>query len=104
MHQQHQSSPPSGYHAPAPPAFGQSPNSAAHWMLPTGRSWQSIAAGYVALFAIVIWPLGPVALALGVWALAKASHNGTHGRGRAVFAVTVGLLATLMLAAVLATL
>ncbi|HEX8628535.1 MAG TPA: hypothetical protein VF755_10240 [Catenuloplanes sp.] len=104
MHQQYQPSPPSGYHAPAPPASGQSPDSAAHWMLPTGRSWQSIAAGYVALFAIVVWPLGPVALALGGWALARASKQGTHGQGRAVFAVIVGLLSTLMLVAIVTTL
>ncbi|MET8147381.1 hypothetical protein ACIBSW_25730 [Actinoplanes sp. NPDC049668] len=65
--------------------------------MPTGRSWQSIAAGYVALFAIVLWFLGPVALGLGIWALAKASRGHGHGRGRAVFAVVVGVLATGML-------
>jgi hypothetical protein len=66
-------------------------------MLPTGRSWQSIAAGYVALFAWLIWPLGPVALVLGVWALVRASRDGSHGRGRAIFAVVIGMLATVML-------
>jgi hypothetical protein len=86
------------------PAFGESPASAAHWLLPTGRSWQAIAAGYVALFAIVIWPLGPVALGLGIWALRQASKQRSHGRGRAVFAVAVGILTTVMLVAVVATL
>lgn len=84
--------------------FGQSPASAGHWLVPTGRSWQAIAAGYVALFAIVIWPLGPVALGLGIWALRQASRQRSHGRGRAVFAVVVGVLATVMLIAVVATL
>jgi hypothetical protein len=87
-----------------PTAFGQSPASAVHWLLPTGRSWQAIAAGYVALLAIVIWPLGPVALGLGIWALRQASRQRSHGRGRAVFAVAVGVLATVMLIAVVTTL
>ena len=94
--QQSQTSPPRG--------FGESPATAAHWMLPTGRSWQSIAAGYVALFAIVLWPLGPVALALGSWALVRASQQGSHGRGRAIFAIIVGLLSTALLIAILVTL
>jgi hypothetical protein len=80
------------------------PATAAHWVLPTGRSWQSIASGYVALFALVIWPLGPVALGLGVWALVRASRRGGHGRGRAIFAVIVGLLTTSILLAALTTL
>lgn len=89
---------------PAPAAgFGASPASVSHWILPTGRSWQSIAAGYVGLFAVVAWFLGPVALGLGVWALVKASRDGSHGRGRAVFGAVVGALATLLLLAVLAT-
>jgi hypothetical protein len=83
--------------------FGQSPAGFAHWALPVGRSWQSITAGYVALIAIVAWFLGPVALGLGVWALVKASRDGSHGRGRAIFAVVVGLLASMLFAALLAT-
>jgi hypothetical protein len=74
--------------------FGQSPTSAVHWILPTGRPWQSIAAGYVAIFAIFLWPLGPVALGLGIWALVQASRQNRHGRGRAIFAVVVGVPAT----------
>lgn len=84
-------------------ALGESPADVAHWLLPTGRSWQAVAAGYVALVAIVVWPLGPVALGLGLWALRRAAKERTHGRGRATFAVVVGALATLLLAAVLVT-
>ena len=75
---------------------GTSPSDPAHWLLPTGRSGWSIAAGYVALFALVLWPLGPVALACG-WALGlrHSARTGTHGRGRAWFGVVVGALATL---------
>jgi hypothetical protein len=72
-----------------------------HWLLPTGRSWQSIVAGYVGLFALLIWPLGPFAIWFGLWALRKGSTGG-HGRGRAVFAVVVGAAATALLAYLLA--
>ena len=79
---------------PAVPAADQhGPSDALPWILPVGRSWQSIVAGYVAIVAMFLWPLGPVALGLGIWALAKAQRGG-HGRGRAVFAIVVGVLAT----------
>jgi hypothetical protein len=107
---QAQQYPVSPYQAPAYQAqqypaagFGQSPASVAHWILPTGRSWQSITAGYVALIAILAWFLGPVALGLGIWALVKASRDGSHGRGRAIFAVIVGSLSSVLLLLVLAT-
>jgi hypothetical protein len=82
-------------------AAGPGPGTVTHWVLPVGRSWQSIVAGYLALFAIVVWPLGPVALGLGVWALVRAVREKAHGTGRAVFAVIAGLLATFLLVAVL---
>ena len=78
---------------------GSEPSDPVHWLLPTGRTWQSIAAGYVALFAIVIWFLGPFALGLGLWALHASSQGGAHGRGRAIFAVVVGVLSTLAMMA-----
>ncbi len=82
-------------------AYGASPSSALHWVVPVGRSWQSVTAGYVALFAIFIWPLGPLALGLGVWAFVRASRHAGHGRGRATFAVIVGLLTSLLLLVIL---
>jgi hypothetical protein len=91
-------SPPAAYPAwvPAQPAgIGADPSDPVHWLLPTGRTWQSIAAGYVALFAWVLWFLGPVALGLGIWALMESRKTGAHGRGRAIFAIIVGGLATL---------
>ena len=42
-------------------------------------------------------PILGIALGLGGWALWRASNHGTHGRGRAIFAMVVGLLATLAL-------
>ena len=82
-------------------AFGQSPTSAAHWMLPVGRSWQSIVSGYLGLISLIIWPLGPIAVAMGWWALARAARHAGHGRGRAVFAIISGLLSTTFLAVLL---
>jgi len=73
------------------------PSDAVHWMLPVGRSWQSITAGYVGLLALGIWVLGPVAIWLGIWAIRKA-RTGGHGRGRAVFAIVTGTLGTLFMA------
>lgn len=89
--------PTSGY-GPAAPGYGPTaladqygPSGALHWIVPVGRSWQSIVAGYVAILALFVWPVGPAALGLGIWALARARQGG-HGRGRAVFAVIVGSL------------
>jgi len=100
----YESHPQYGQPAPAGNGFGESPSSVAHWVLPTGRSWQSIAAGYLGLLAIVIWPLGPFAFAAGVWALRRAARAGSHGRGRAIFAIVVGVLSTLFGIAVALTL
>jgi uncharacterized protein DUF2510 len=85
-----------------PVRLGAEPNDAVHWLLPTGRTWQSIAAGYVALFALVLWFLGPVALGLGLWALSASSRTGAHGRGRAIFAIVVGAFASVAMVAFLA--
>ena len=57
------------------------PGTATHWMLPVGRSWQSIVAGYLGLFSIVVLFLGPFAIGFGIWGLQKAGAGG-HGRGR----------------------
>lgn len=81
-----------GY-GPVAPVDQYGPSGALHWIVPVGRSWQSIVAGYVAILALFVWPVGPVALGLGIWALARARQGG-HGRGRAVFAVIVGSVAS----------
>ncbi|WP_239068829.1 DUF2510 domain-containing protein [Cellulomonas pakistanensis] len=86
---------------PEPERLGARPGDPVHWLLPTGRSWQSIAAGYVGLLALLVWPLGPVAVWLGLWAIRRGRVGG-HGRGRAVFAVVVGTAVTVVLAYLLA--
>ena len=70
------------------------PGGVLHWIVPVGRSWQSVLAGYVGLVALFIWILGPVAIALGVLGLHQA-RSGGHGSGRSVFALVAGGLASL---------
>jgi hypothetical protein len=76
---------------------GQHPDSVTHWMVPTGRSWQSITAGYLGLFSIVIVFLGPFAIWAGIAGLMAAKKAGTHGRGRSVFGIVAGVWGTAIL-------
>lgn len=80
------------------PASDNGPSTAMHWMLPVGRSWQSVTAGYLGLFSLAIWVLGPVSIGVGIWALVRANHGG-HGRGRAITGIVGGLLGTVILVA-----
>jgi hypothetical protein len=75
---------------------GAHPNDVVHWLLPTGRTWQSIVAGYLALFTLLLWPLGPITLGLGVWAFRAGRSGHRHGRGRATFAVVSGVFGCAM--------
>jgi hypothetical protein len=77
-----------------PESLGSSPSDPVHWLLPVGRSWQSIVAGYVGLVALGVWALGPVAIGLGIWAIVRAKQGG-HGRGRAVFAIIAGSIGSI---------
>ncbi|MFC4616810.1 DUF2510 domain-containing protein [Cellulomonas algicola] len=81
-----------GY-APPTATDENGPRNAMHWVVPVGRSWQSILAGYLGLLALGIWVLGPFAIGVGVWALVRARAGG-HGSGRGVFGVVGGLLGT----------
>jgi hypothetical protein len=78
-----------------PPRESRGSGTVLHWIVPVGRSWQSMVAGYLAVFSIIIWVLGPAALGMGVWALARSRRENVRGTGRAVFAVVAGLLSTL---------
>lgn len=84
---QWQQSAPWQYTQPAPADNG--PSSAVHWMLPVGRSWQSVVAGYLGLLSLGIWVLGPFAIGIGIWALVRAQSGG-HGRGRAITGILGG--------------
>lgn len=59
-------------------------------LLPVGRSGLAIAAGYAGLLSVLCLP-APVALVLGLLAIADLRNNPhQHGMGRAVFAVVMG--------------
>lgn len=83
--------PPSG---PPSSSFGADPRDPLHWVLPVGRSWQSIVAGYLGLVGLLVWPLAPFAVWLGIWALQKARTSDGHGSGRAWFAIVTGVIGT----------
>lgn len=78
-------------HRGAPADLG--PSHPAHWLLPVGRSWQSIAAGYLGLLGLAIVFLAPFAIWTGVMARHLAAAGG-HGMGRAIFGIVTGCLGT----------
>lgn len=77
------------------PATNVGPSSALHWLLPVGRSWQSVLAPYLSLLGLVIPLMGLVGIGFGVWALVKARSGGL-GAGRGVFAILFGILGTVI--------
>ena len=67
------------------------------WIVPVNLSPWAVAAGYAGLFCMIILP-GPIALVLGLKALRDLdAHPDRRGRGRAVFGLIAGLLATVLL-------
>ena len=83
-------------HAPA--AVTSDDQRAMRWVLPIGRSWVAIVAGYVGLFGLCIIP-APLALVLGIAAIVHIKmHPGKGGMGRAIFALVVGVVGTVVLA------
>ena len=75
------------------------PSSVMHYLLPVGRSWQSVTAPYLGLFSLLPIPiigqaLGAGAITLGIIAL-RRSKSGGHGTGRAVTAIVLGTIGVL---------
>ncbi|HUT76734.1 MAG TPA: DUF4190 domain-containing protein [Polyangia bacterium] len=65
-------------------------------LLPVGRSGLAIAAGYVGLVGLFLFPAAPVAIVLGVLSIRDIRNNPRkHGMGRAIFAIVAGSLVTL---------
>jgi hypothetical protein len=88
--------------SPSPPVQGPEPISEAplgdstgmRMLLPVGRAWQAIVAGYLGLLSILPG-LGVLALIFGIWAVVvirRDSHR--HGMGRAIFGIIMGSLGT----------
>lgn len=70
-------------------------------LLPVGRSWWAIAAGYLALL-IITAPLAVIAGILAIRDIRANPHK--HGMGRAIFAIAFGgLITTLYLVFFVAT-
>jgi hypothetical protein len=66
-------------------------------LMPVGRSGWAIAAGYAALFGLLLVP-APLALILGLIAAWDLKRNPEkHGWGRTVFALLVGVAGTTIL-------
>lgn len=71
------------------------------YILPIGRSGWSIAAGYLALFSILLLP-APLALFCGGMALRDiAKHPEKTGKPRAIFGIIMGLIGSGLLATLL---
>jgi hypothetical protein len=90
------------------PESATGPSEAVHWLLPVGRSAESIAAGYLGLLClflaviailpfafVVVLPVAALTVWLAIRAFGKASTGG-HGRGRAIFGLIGAGLATLL--------
>jgi hypothetical protein len=81
---------------PPQPKLGDDP-----WMralLPVGKAPLAVVAGWVGLLSLVCCPIiGPVAMVLSVVALVDLNHNPEkRGKGRAVFGVVAGSIASLI--------
>jgi hypothetical protein len=78
-------------------AADRSPDSVERMLMPIGRPASAIAAGYLGLFSLI--PIfGPVALVVSLYALRTLKrHPELSGRGRAIFGLVMGSLATLLI-------
>lgn len=86
-------------HPPVASGTGAHPDDVVHWLLPTGRSGLAIAAGYSGILALLCFFASPLALVLGILALRQLNAQSTkHGKGRAIFAIVVGALGSLLFA------
>lgn len=82
--------------APTIDDIGQ--NAGIRMLLPVGRSWMAIVAGYLGLVSVLLVP-APFALLFGILAIRDIrKHPKKHGMGRAIFGVIMGTLGTLFLA------
>jgi hypothetical protein len=71
------------------------------WVLPVGRSPWAVAAGYLGIFSLLL-VFGPFAIGAGILGLRQLKRKPhLHGKGRALFGIIAGSLATVVLVLVL---
>ena len=85
---------------PQPESLGDS--AGMRVLMPVGRSGWAIAAGYLGLFGLIVFP-APLALIVSIIAMvdiqrSKKTDKQKHGMGRAIFGLIVGILGTAILA------
>ena len=89
---------------PIPEQNSQKPlgeNAAVRMLMPVGRSGWAIAAGYLGLFSLIVFP-APFALIVSVIAIVhikKCKKSGTpkYGLGRAIFGLVMGNAGTVII-------
>ena len=87
-----------------PPAVRSLPRRALEpvTMARTDVPWQVLVAAYVGVLSLVVWPVAPLALVVGVWSVSRIAP-GEPGRRRAVLGLSSGAVGALLgVAAVLA--
>jgi hypothetical protein len=71
-------------------------NAGIRMLLPVGRSFWAIAAGYMGLCSVILLP-APFAIILGIIAIIDIrKHPEKHGMGRAIFGIVMGLLCPIL--------
>jgi hypothetical protein len=82
---------------PLPQSANLGDDAGMRMLLPVGRSWLAILAGYAGLFAVTLI-FAPLALVLGILAIFHIrSDPKLHGMGRAIFGLVMGALGTVVL-------
>ncbi|NYI40704.1 DUF2510 domain-containing protein [Demequina lutea] len=72
------------------------PSNPMHYIVPIGRSWQSVLAPYLGLLSLAPVPLisqalGAGGIVFGIIALRRA-RSGGHGTGRAIIGIVLGAI------------
>lgn len=87
--------------AQLPADYDRRPDESMSRVMPIGRSGLAIAAGYLGLFSLLVFP-APIALVVSILALRDLKkHPQKMGAGRAWFGLVVGGLGTLVLLSIL---
>ncbi len=84
-----------------PPSQSLADDPTMRMLLPVGRSVYAIIAGYLGLVSVLFFP-APFALLFGILGLRDIKkHPELGGKGRAIFGLVMGLIFTLLIAALI---